>query len=384
MFDKLNIELQKVFDFSECKINYFNLRPGCWAESDNILLPLQADIGNDYYGPVLFSNSNDRGRTWTEPVEIPGFGWNHLDNGYIEAFADCVAFYHPQTDKMILLGGNTYYKADGGCADILGMFGKEEKVSGLPINSVYGILDCDGNWGPRQEMFCPGLGEDNAVWSLSAQVAILEDGKMLIPAMVSKYDDDSFEFKVVVQLCDFDGKKITVLKHSELFSHPVGRGLIEPSLFEYHGRYYLTIRAEDNRAYYSISSDGITWSPIQAWGWEDGTLLEMSSTQQHWATLSGKLYLLYTRRNGENDAAFRWRIPVYIAEVAISDNNLSIKQETEQVVFGPLGEYGKCHLIGNFQPLQLSENELLVAAGEETLSVSDHNCGDALIARITV
>lgn len=384
MSTQLNIELKKVFDFSECKINYFNLRPGHWAKSDDIFLPLQVNIGSDHYGPVLFCNSSDRGRTWSEPAEIPGFGSNYLANGYIEAFADCVAFYHQQTDKMILLGGNTYYKADGGCVDTLGMFGDGEKAPDLPVYSAYGVLSRGGHWGPRQRMFCPGLSENNAVWSLSAQVAILEDGKMLIPAMVSSYGENSFEFKVIVQLCDFDGEKITVLQHSEFLRNPVGRGLIEPSIFEYQGLYYLTLRAEDNHGYYSVSRDGLTWGPIQPWRWKDGAALEMSSTQQHWATLGGKLYLLYTRRNGANDAAFRWRIPVYIAEVDVGDTGLSLKQETEQIIFGPRGAYGKCHLIGNYQPLQLSENEVLVGAGEETLTISDHNCGDAFIARITL
>ena len=40
----------------------------------------------------------------------------------------------------------------------------------------------------------------------------------------------------------------------------------------------------------SVSEDGLHWEPKQTWAWDDGTQLEMSTTQQHWLTHSDGLF----------------------------------------------------------------------------------------------
>jgi hypothetical protein len=184
-------------------------------------------------------------------------------------------------------------------------------------------------------------------------------------------------------LCDFDGKTLTVLKKGVVLENPVARGLLEPSLAEFAGKYYMTIRAEDEQGHLSTSDDGLNWSPIKPWTWEDGTPLRMSTTQQHWLTLGGKLCLVYTRDTGENTDVIRWRSPLLMAE--FDADKLCLKKETEIVVLpirGDLENPDTVGLMGNFHCTPLSENEGLVTVGEMRPKLGFS--GDTLAARISV
>ena len=158
-------------------------------------------------------------------------------------------------------------------------------------------------------------------------------------------------------LCDFDGEEIKVLKHGNFLENPFERGLLEPSVVFYKNSFFLTLRAEDGYGYLSSSDDGLEWNPIKPWSWEGGTKLTMSTTQQHWLKLGGKLYLVYTRKNGENHKVMRWRAPLLIAEV--DTENLCLKKATEQIVF-PMKPHPEnpesIGLMGNFHPLALVRN----------------------------
>ena len=94
-----------------------------------------------------------------------------------------------------------------------------------------------------------------------------------------------------------------------------GRGLLEPSLTQFEKRFYLTIRAEDDHGYVAVSDDGLNYEPKQAWAWDDGEPLSMSTTQQHWLTHSDGLFLVYTRKDKTNAKVMRWRAPLWVAQV---------------------------------------------------------------------
>lgn len=57
-----------------------------------------------------------------------------------------------------------------------------------------------------------------------------------------------------------------------------GRGLLEPSVTYFDSRYWLTIRAEDGRGYVSVSDDGLAYAEQRPWQWDDGEILDMSTT----------------------------------------------------------------------------------------------------------
>jgi hypothetical protein len=184
-------------------------------------------------------------------------------------------------------------------------------------------------------------------------------------------------------LCDFDGHEITVLKRGGIIEFPADRGMLEPSLISFGGRFYLTLRAEDDHGYFSVSDDGLNWAPLKPWSWENGDTLAMSSTQQHWMEIGGRLYLVYTRDAGFNHHVIRWRAPLFIAE--FDHHTGCLKKETEQLVF-PLRElYPGAEftpMMGNFHPCSISPDEGIVTVGETI--PSDYCAGDTLMARVTL
>ena len=144
----------------------------------------------------------------------------------------------------------------------------------------------------------------------------------------------------------------------------------------------MTLRAEDGRGYWSVSDDGLEWSEIRPWRFEDGELLTMSTTQQHWIALGDELFLVYTRDDGTNSKVMRFRAPLYIAAVDL--RTMDLRRATEQVVLplsgDPLKAAADVARLGNFHTLVLSPNEAWVTAGEARPTKGWK--GDLLLARL--
>ncbi|MEO7653577.1 MAG: exo-alpha-sialidase, partial [Bryobacteraceae bacterium] len=153
------------------------------------------------------------------------------------------------------------------------------------------------------------------------------------------------------------------------------RGLIEPSLAAYGGRFYLTMRAEDDRGYVSISDDGLVWEKMRPWAWENGEAITTSTTQQRWLVFDGRLFLVYTRRTAENEKVIRWRAPLLMAEV--DAKRMHLKRATEQVVF-PLVPDAR---FGNFHAAAITEELACIFCTEET-SKEMHYRGNTLLMRV--
>jgi hypothetical protein len=64
-----------------------------------------------------------------------------------------------------------------------------------------------------------------------------------------------------VARCRFDGETLTYLEHGTELNIPRDRGLYEPSLTEFEGRYFLTLRA-DHSAYVTSSKDGLKFDSV--------------------------------------------------------------------------------------------------------------------------
>jgi hypothetical protein len=159
-----------------------------------------------------------------------------------------------------------------------------------------------------------------------------------------------------VARCRFDGETLTYLEHGTELNIPRDRGLYEPSLIEFEGRYFLTLRA-DHSAYVTSSKDGLKFDPVSEWTFDDGLPLGSYNTQQHWVTCGGGLFLIYTRKGAENDHMFRHRAPLFIAQ--INPKTLQVIRETERVLIAEnqatLGNSGVC---------RISDHESWVTCGE--------------------
>jgi hypothetical protein len=113
----------------------------------------------------------------------------------------------------------------------------------------------------------------------------------------------------------------------------------------------------DDVGLFSVSDDCKTFSEPKIWKWDTGDILPTYNTQSHWLICGGKLYLVYTRKAGNNDHIFRHRAPLFMAEV--DRENMCIVRHSEVVVVPERGAR-----LGNFGVTQINENKALITACE--------------------
>ena len=332
-------------------------------------MTLQRASGSDYFHQVHWTVSTDMGKTWSEPKPIPALGRVPTPDGLEDGVCDVVPEYHPQTNTVLAMGHNVYYKG-----------GRLTRPSTARY-PVYAVRDAQGRWSERRKLEWDDP-RGSAIYTCGCgQRLTLEDGSILVPLSFGPLGRT--DRAVGTALCSFNGKTLTIRKTTDKeLRLPARRGLLEPSLARLGGRFYLTIRAEDGRGYVAVSDDGLTWPDKKPWCWDDGTPLTMSTTQQHWVTHGDALFLTYTRKARHNANVFRWRAPIYIARV--DPERLCLVRDTERVVLPLVGDGIKDpkHVarMGNFHVVNASPTQTWVTVGE-TLP-HDGWRGDTLLARI--
>lgn len=338
--------------------HYFH--PSVCSYNGNLLMTLQTFEGvSDTYGPVMWSLSKDEGTSWSEPSAIEALKHNKLSNGLTERVADVRPIFHPHSKAVIAIGCNTYTGENGHwqCDEAL-----KNKV--LPQFPVYAICYADGSWSKRKELKAEFF-KDCLNWRVAcAQMLVLENGDVLLPIYFGRKTETHL-FSVCSARCAFDGENLTVKAVSNVLFLDINRGLIEPSLAFLNGKYYMTIRAEDQHGYFSISDDGLSWGGIIPWCWDDGEALTMSTTQQHWICNEKSLFLIYTRKAGFNDDVMRWRSPLFIAR--FDEENACLIRDSEQQVLPLLRNDGKTNRMGNFHAVDISSEKSMVSVGSLTL-----------------
>jgi len=332
------------------------------------LMTLQLISGSDVFGPVHWSTSSDLGHTWTNPQPIAGLGRHSIGEDQQEGVCDVVPDYHPQTGTVLAMGHNVYYRR--------GVLARPQG-SRYP---VYIVRDGEGRWSRPQKLVWDDPRATVIYTSGCSQRIILPDGELLVP--LSFGPKGRADRGVASARCTFDGRTLSIVRVGGELRNSAGRGLLEPSLAVVDRRYYMTMRAEDGRGYVTSSDDGLAWDPPQAWAWQDGTPLAMSTTQQHWLVHSDGLFLVYTRKAEENVNVFRWRAPLYVA--AVDREGLRLVRESEQVVMPVIG-YGvddPNHVarMGNFHTTAASPDVSWVTVGETLPHDGWH--GNLLLARI--
>ncbi len=357
-------------------------------DGDRLAMLMQEISGSDYYSGLLLAQSSDRGRTWTEPEPIAGEERLDIGNRIQQGMVDAILERHRPTGTVLAIGTTIYYK-DGHKLDAhrmsCGIKSLDIEFS-RPMTPVYRIMKQDGQWLPgKQYLDLTALPEinasDYAIMSCGgAQKLWIDDDHLLIPLSIGKFGKLTRAATTV--LCRFDGHKLIPEMFGALAEAGSDRGLIEPSIARINNHYAMTMRAEDGHGYVAISDDGLAWRDVKAWRWDDGTEPFITgSTQQHWLELSGKTYLVYTRKDKCNDSVFRWRSPLYICEVKQS---MELVKKTEQVVFPLVGDAinapENVPRMGNFWTTALSNNEAIITVGE--LRPDNNWHGNTLIAHI--
>ncbi len=347
----------------------------CMVPGDNgepaALMTLQVIGGSDYFGPVHWSMSHDQGRTWSEPEPIAGLDRDPVpgrDDGLMAGVCDVTPQYHAPTKTVIALGHVVFYKGQ--------YFARKEQLSRYP---VYVTRSADGTWSPRKIMEWDDPRTTSIYSNNCGQRVVLPNGDI---QMSFTFGPQPVNRMVAGVRAAFDGNHLQIKQVGPEMHHRVGRGLLEPSVTSYGGRFWITMRAEDGRGYVSTSDDGLQWEEKAAWAWDDGTPLDMSTTQQHWLTHSDGLFLVYTRKDSSNVNVIRWRSPLWVAQV--DPERRCLIKSTEQVVLPLVGDGvddpDQVALMGNFNITNVSADESWVTVGE-FIPRGDYR-GDVLLARI--
>lgn len=333
-----------------------------------VLMTLQSISGSDVFGPVHWTTSKDLGHSWTKPEPIPGLDRSPLGDGWELGACDFVPEFHAPTKTVLAIGHNVYYRAG---------------VLATPQRSrwpVYLTWTEEMGWStPRRLAWDDERSTDIYTCGCSQRI-MLPDGHVIIP--FSFGPTGRLHRSVTSVKCSYEGRELRIQRVGTELVGRVKRGLLEPSLARLGARFYLTIRAEDDRGYVSVSDDGLNWEPQRPWCWEDGEPLIMSTTQQHWLTHMEGLFLVYTRRTPENAGVVRWRAPLFLAQVDRA--TMRLIRSTERVVLPVIGDGVNdpkhVALMGNFQPTAINPRESWVTVGENR--PNDGWRGDTLLARI--
>jgi hypothetical protein len=311
-----------------------------------VLMTIQQELrADDFYSGLYAMRTDDLGATWTRPTAIESLAWRREPGGVVISVADVTPGWHGPTKRAIAIGAEVRYSPGGAQLE-------DVKRS---QQTAYAVFDPQSNqWSSWFRLEMPT--EDLFDFSRNAcsQWLVEDDGSLLIAFYHCRSGAEPFN--VTVFRCGFDGKKITLRDRGNTLSLPVVRGLCEPSLVKHGGRYFLTLR-NDEKGYVSESSDGLNYSPILPWKFDDGTDLGSYNTQQHWVTHKGGLFLCYTRRGYNNDHIPRNRAPLFIAQV--DPERLCVIRTTEKILIPERGM-----MLGNFGAAAITENEWWVTDSE--------------------
>jgi hypothetical protein len=326
--------------------------------------------GSDYFGPVQWSQSNDRGQTWTNPQLIKAFDREPVDGqaGLMAGVCDVVPQYHAATKTVLAMGHVVFYRGP--------RFSKSDQLARYP---VYAVRSDDGTWSARRILQWDDARGAHIYTNNCGQRVVMPNGDII---MSFTFGPHSTNRMVAGVRCSFDGRILSIKDVGPALELKVGRGLLEPSVTHFSNRFYMTIRAEDGHGYVAASDDGLNYKSMTAWAWDDGKPIAMSTTQQHWLTHSDGLFLVYTRKDESNTNVIRWRSPLWVAQV--DPERLCLIRDTEQVVLPLVGDGvnkpNEVALMGNFNITNVGPDESWVTVGEWLPRQGAK--GDLLMARI--
>lgn len=314
-----------------------------------VVMVLSKILGkSDFYSGLNILRSDDLGRTWRGPVAPPELSWV-ADGDVNIAVADVTPLWHAPAGRLIAIGAQVRYSTKG----------KQLEDQPRAHQTAYSVFDPRKNsWTKWQRLEMPAGDEFNFARCACAQWMVEADGTVLLPCYIGQGTHKAFSSTVV--RCRFDGKKLTYVEHGDVLRLNVKRGLYEPSLTKFQGRYYMTMR-NDLKAYVSVSDDGLSFAPQKEWTFDDGRELGSYNTQAHWVQVGGGLFLVYTRRGANNDHVVRHRAPLFIGQV--DPEKLQVIRATEKILVPERGA-----TLGNSGVTVISGNEAWVTVSEANIN----------------
>jgi hypothetical protein len=300
---------------------------------------------SDYYSGLHVMTRKQLDAPWTGPVLPPGLDLRQQPDGVTISVADVTPGWHAPTGRLLAIGCQVRYSPKG------------EQLDDVTRahQTVYAVLDPKTDrWLPWQVLELPPEEQFNFARNACSQWLVRPDGGLLVPLYIGPNSREPFS--TTVAECRFDGNKLTYVRHGTVLKLNIARGLYEPSLITFRGRYFLTLR-NDERGYVSVSLDGLHFAEPKPWLFDDSTELGSHNTQQHWLAHSDGLFLVYTRRGANNDHIMRHRAPLFMAQV--DPATLRIIRRTEKVIVPERGAE-----LGNFGAAAISQSESWITVSE--------------------
>jgi hypothetical protein len=323
-----------------------------------VIMTLQRHLAaDDHYSGMYCMRTDDLGKAWTGPTEIPELAWRQGPNNETIAVCDVTPGWHAQTGRLIAMGTKLRYSPQGG--QLLDQPRSHE--------CAYATFDPRTNrWTTWKMLAMPETdGKFFLVAPGCVQWLVQRDGTLLVPVYFK--GKTGSDYQTTVLHCTFDGQEMKYLKHGDELAIKGGRGLCEPSLAFFRGKYFLTLR-NDARAYVTTSPDGLHFAPIRAWTFDDGRELGSYNTQAHWLVHSDGLFLTYTRRGANNDHIARNRAPIFVAQV--DPAKLQVIRKTEKALLPERGV-----MLGNFGATAITPHESWVTDAEFISRLVDRSAG---------
>lgn len=332
-----------------------------WSQSRPAVLPGKVIVttqeiekrGSHGYRDLFITETTDGAKTWSEPKRIDALKRRTYEDGIERVFGDVCPQWHERTGRLLITG-----KCFGFLADPNDNKAKDDRSL---ERVAYAVYDPESNeWSGMQIMDMPEKNHaGNPILEPNAgchQRVDMPKGDILLPVRY-RADPKKRVYTTIVARCRFDGSTLSYVEHGSEHSISIPRGLYEPSVCELKGRYFLTMRGEQN-GHVSRSDDGLNYLPAVEWKFDDGQPLLSANAQQHWITHGDGLYLIYSRKGAKNDHVFRNRAPIFIARV--DPDRLQVIRATEQVLMPETG----LDLTGGFAPVNVGDNETWVISSE--------------------
>ena len=297
--------------------------------------------GSDVFYALNEMRTDDLGATWTGPVEHETLG-RRQEPEMVAVICDFTPKWHAKSGKLLGTGHVARYVGN-------------HLARVYPRQTSYSWYDPEARtWAPWRTVDMPDDPKFYSSGAGSTQRVDLPNGDILLP-FYFKGKGEKIASSAVMR-CRFDGETLEYVEHGTEMTVDEPRGLGEPSLASFKGRFYLTLR-NDVKGYVASGTGGLHFDSPRPWTFDDGTELGSYNTQQHWVTHGDGLFLVYTRRDPKHDHVFRHRAPLRIAQV--DPDGLCVVRATERVLVPERGAR-----LGNFAVTKVSEQETWVTVAE--------------------
>lgn len=298
--------------------------------------------GSDVFYGGFICKSTDGGESFGEPIPQTALADTFSED--IRTHYSAAPFYSKYHKRWFGLGCSTLYRDDR----------HPLLRNGISFGDpIYAELDAErGCFASYKTLNFPF---PYAYAVPMGQMLEMDNGDLLIPFYYTDKEQPKARCVTVRYAFTKDGLAVVAVGEP-LAANEHKRGLCEPSLERLYGKTYMTIRC-DETAYWAFSEDGLRFSELHEWCFDNGEPIGNYNTQQHWMACDDGLFLAYTRRGVHNDHIFRHRAPIFMAR--FDEERGCLLRDTEVILVPELGAR-----LGNFNAYRANPGESWLITAE--------------------